>query len=346
MSGTPPLTILRAYGFTPACTVQPLAGGLINQSFRVDEGARRTVLQRLHPIFAPSVHDDIEAITAHLAHKGMLTPRLVRTRAGALYTTDPDGNVWRMLTWLDGHTLHTVARPETAYAAGRLVARFHGAVSDLAHVFHFTRAGVHDTPAHLEALRRALEEHAAHASYDAVAKVADAIFAHAALLAPLPSGPLRLAHGDLKISNLLFDDVAGTEALALLDLDTMGYLTLPIELGDAFRSWCNPAGEDRAAVRFEAALFEAAVAGYGAARALTLEAAERAALVPATETIALELSARFCADALNESYFGWNPRAFETRSAHNLARAESQLALAESVRAQRAALEAQVRHHL
>ena len=47
--------------------------------------------------------------------------------------------------------------------------------------------------------------------------------------------------------------------------------------------------------------------------------------------------ARFCADALNESYFGWNPGQFATRSEHNQARAESQLRAARSLIAQRSA---------
>jgi hypothetical protein len=56
-------------------------------------------------------------------------------------------------------------------------------------------------------------------------------------------------------------------------------------------------------------------------------------------TISLELAARFCADALHESYFGWNPQKFPTRGAHNLVRARGQLAVSRSVAEQQAALE-------
>jgi hypothetical protein len=56
----------------------------------------------------------------------------------------------------------------------------------------------------------------------------------------------------------------------------------------------------------------------------------------------VELAARFCADALNESYFGWNPKSFPSRSEHNQARAESQLAAARSLAEQRTAAEAAV----
>ncbi len=319
--------------------MRALTGGLINQTYAVEEAGRRAVLQRLHPVFRPTVHFDIEAVTAHLVGKGVVTPRLLKTVSGALWTTDAKGAVWRMLTWLDGDTILVVQRPETANAAGRIVGRFHEAVGDLQYAFQFVRPGVHDTPAHLAFLRRALAEHASHRAYDEVAPVGEAILQHAQALAPLPDLPPRLVHGDLKISNLLFN-AAHDEALALLDLDTMANLTIPVELGDAFRSWCNPGGEDERDVTFHADLFEAAVDGYASSARSLLVAQERAALVLATETIAIELASRFCADALHESYFGWNAEKYPSRSAHNLTRARSQLALAQSVRGQRAALEA------
>ncbi len=332
-------SILQVYGFSPASRVRALAGGLINQTFSVEEHDRRAVLQRLHPVFQASVHFDIEAVTAHLEQKGLLTPRLLRTTNGALWTVAQDGGVWRMQSWLEGRTIHKLERAETARSAGRLVARFHEAVSDLRYAFRFVRPGVHDTPAHLAHLRRALAERGQHRDYEAIAPVAAQILARGERLEAMPELPARVVHGDLKISNVLFDD-ACEEARALVDLDTIANLTIPVELGDAFRSWCNPAGEDERDVVFRADLFEAALAGYAPGVRALLVPEERAALVLATETIALELAARFCADALYESYFGWNADKFPSRSAHNLARARSQLALAQSVGAQRAALEA------
>jgi len=50
------------------------------------------------------------------------------------------------------------------------------------------------------------------------------------------------------------------------------------------------------------------------------------------EVIALELAARFCTDALEETYFRWDQKKYPHACAHNLARTRSQLSLARSVR--------------
>jgi hypothetical protein len=79
------------------------------------------------------------------------------------------------------------------------------------------------------------------------------------------------------------------------------------------------------------------VAGYCDVRPFAAE--EREALAGAVERIALELAARFCRDAFEDRYFGWDPARFPSRPAHNLHRAAGQLALARSARRQRAAME-------
>jgi Ser/Thr protein kinase RdoA (MazF antagonist) len=153
--------------------------------------------------------------------------------------------------------------------------------------------------------------------------------------------PLRNCHGDLKISNIRFDET-GERALAIIDLDTVGPMTLAAELGDAWRSWCNPAGEDDPdTARFEPDFFEASLHGF-ASSAPPLEPEEWENLAPGIERICLELASRFCADALNNSYFKEDRNQFPKPGSHNLHRALCQLALARSVRSQRSHCEALV----
>ncbi len=327
--------ILSAWGLDGAA-VEPIEIGLINRTFRVDRGGQRWILQCLNPLFDARLHHDIEAITSHIESKGLLTPRLLRTRTDDLWL-ERDG-IWRVFSYLEGHVVVKVTEPRIARSAGRLAARFHGAVSDLEHMFHFTRAGVHDMAMHRRRLETALSEHRAHALYDRVAPLAERLLAATAGLPDFHAHPKRIAHGDLKISNVLFggrDD----EAIALLDLDTMARMPLAFEMGDAFRSWCNPGGEDQTESRFDAEIFRAAIEGYGSVAREWITAPEWSVLVEATRIIALELATRFCSDALNERYFGWNAARYASRGEHNLVRARGQFALAESIANQQSTLE-------
>jgi Ser/Thr protein kinase RdoA (MazF antagonist) len=322
--------------------VSPIESGLINRSYTVRTAREAYVLQWVNPIFDPCVHEDIEAVTAHLEAAGLLTPRLSRTRGGALFARDTLGGVWRLMTHVPGRTLHRVTDPALAASAGELVGRFHRAVSTLAYEFAFTRLGVHDTPRHLARLRTAMEDRRSHPRHADVAPLGERILRAAAELQPLPTTPARVVHGDLKISNILFHEERAL-ALALIDLDTLARMPLPVEMGDALRSWCNPAGEDEPRTELRPDLFQAAVRGYAAGTRGLLTSEEISALVLGTQTIAVELAARFCRDALEESYFGWDPRRFPSQSEHNRIRALSQIELADSIARQRGALEAKVR---
>lgn len=333
--------VLAAYGAAGA-HIEPLGAGLINQTYAVSGAPHgRFVLQRLHTVFPPEVNEDIDAVTRHLAASGLVTPRLIATSAGRLWV-EHYGSVWRALTWVEGVGLERLEDPHQAGEAGAALARFHKAVSSLRHEFRNTRPGVHDTARHLANLRNALDTHRDHPQFAGVERLARRVFAAAEALTPLPSLPARIVHGDPKVNNILFTPDR-TRAICLIDLDTLGRMALPLELGDAFRSWCNPAGEDSDGARFAPDLFAAAVGGYAAAAGGFVTAEEWASVVAGTLTIYVELAARFCADALNESYFGWNPRAFASRSEHNQARALSQLNAARSLSAQRVAAEAAVR---
>ncbi len=119
-------------------------------------------------------------------------------------------------------------------------------------------------------------------------------------------------HGDPKISNLMFAASSG-RALCLIDLDTLARMPVALELGDALRSWCNPATEDATNARFVREYFEAAVGGYAAAAQGFLTDNEWRAIPLGTLTITVELAARFCADALRERYFGWDSRRYADR---------------------------------
>ncbi len=316
----------------------PVGTGLIHLTYRVETaGGPHYALQRVNPIFGREVQRDIDRVGAHLERKGIVVPRLVPPSPGEL-DIEHQGAIWRLMTWIPGVSLHRVDHAERAKEAGRLLGAFHHALRDYNLPFLHRRLGVHDTESHLRALQSALGTHRGHARYEPIQELGEEVLAAAARLPKLPELPERVVHGDPKLDNLVFGP--GGEGRALVDLDTLGRMPLPLELGDALRSWCNPAGEDEPEPTVRLDWFEAALVGYAEAAAVTEP--ERLAIVAATRTIMVELSARFCRDALEENYFGWDPSRYPTRSHHAEVRARGQLHLAHHLEQMSGAAEAAV----
>ncbi|HEX2660915.1 MAG TPA: phosphotransferase, partial [Polyangia bacterium] len=332
--------VLPRFPLSRAAKIAPFGSGLINQTFAVTTPTKeRFVLQRVNPLFPAAIHANIRAVTDALVRAGLTTPLLIETNGGADCLELPGASaedrpsVWRMLTFVDGVSFDVVASAAQARAAGALIARFHAAVEGLAHAFVGLRAGVHDTPRHLQTLRDALKEHANHPLHTEVLELGLRILDATATLEALPDVPARVGHGDLKFNNVLFAGAtppASEQAVCLVDLDTVGPQALAFELGDAWRSWCNRSGEDDPDARLDLEVFEASYDGYATALGRALSADERRALLLGPEWISVELAARFAADALRESYFGWDPKRFPTRGAHNLLRARGQWSLHEA----------------
>jgi len=332
--------VFAAFPVLAGGAARPLGAGLINETFLVTAPGGPYVLQRVNRIFPAAIHHNLLAVTRRLGAAGVATPTLVPTGAGAPCLDLGASGVWRVLTYVPGVSFDRVATAAQARAAAALVARFHAALADLDHVFVGMRTGVHDTPRHLARLAAAAADHPEHRLHAAVAPFAAEVAAAAAALPPLPPLPDLVGHGDLKFNNVRFAaaEPPGSErAVCLVDLDTVGPISLAYELGDAWRSWCNRSGEDRLAASLDLEILAAALDGYRAGRGRPLDATERLALVLGPEWVSLELTARFAADALVEEYFGWDPARFPARGEHNLHRARGQWSLHQAFVATRAA---------
>lgn len=311
--------------------------GLINQTFLVGEPPWG-VLQWVNPIFQPEVHRDIAAWTERIRSAGLTSPELVPTADGRLWVEDEGGGCWRVQSFIPGTTHHRLGSVARAAAVGGLVGRVHAALDGWTPPRHAPVRRIHDTAARMAELQAALDGADGHPLCGPARDLGDDLLRRWAAWDGPQGLPDRICHGDLKVSNVRFDRT-GEDAICLIDLDTVGPMDLPSELGDAWRSWCNPAGEDDPAhVRFDLDLFRASAQAFLRAGP-ALSDAERAGLAPAVERICLELAARFCADAVRNSYFREDREAFPQVGAHNLHRARAQAALAASAASSRSACE-------
>ncbi len=331
-----PAQVLEAYGFELQA-FERATSGLIHQTWIIEtRSAERYVLQHLHAMIGPDVTERIQAVTQRLQQQGLCTPALVQTTAGE-YSVRLGQESWRVLTYVPGDCFDTVPSVEHARGAGQMLARFHTAGVDWEDLICLPVSTTHGISHYLEILQTALKNNTHRKDHAKLAKFADEIFGFARTLPKGVANPPRMVHGDPKLSNVLFDP--GGVAVCLVDLDTVGLMDLVWELGDAFRSWCNPHGEDTKDTNFSLEIFEHAVYGYATIGHRFISPEEVDGIVPAVLTIYTELAARFCTDALLECYFGWDAAQFSSRSAHNLVRAQGQMNAARDLLSKRMAAE-------
>ena len=300
-----------------------LETGLINKSFKVDVSDGRTfVLQKISDRFSAEVTGKIHRLTSHLESSGLKTFHVLEGKNGQLIETYK-GESWRLLSFLEGLSLSRVQTNLQASEAGALLARFHLALEGYEDEDFRTTLSSHDIHLHLTKLEKAVRKNKAGPFYSEVKSRAEILFTVVNKLPPMTGVTLKVLHGDPKISNFLFS-ADKTKAECILDLDTVGPASLPLELGDAFRSWCNPIGEDGENGFFDSDLFKSAFESYANVAGRFLSQDVREELVLGTLYVYFELSARFLLDVLEEKNFGWDPARFSSSAEHNLVRAKGQ----------------------
>jgi aminoglycoside phosphotransferase (APT) family kinase protein len=337
--------------------IAAVPGGHINQTYRVDvrggEGETRSLLlQRLNTeVFRRPdlVMDNVARVTRHVALAARAAGRpsplvpLVLTDHGAEWLADPTGGVWRMFRFVTGAVSRERAQSAAdCEAAGRAFGELLVLLADWEEpALHETIPGFHDTRARLaqlaEAVRidvvgRAAAARAETAAIEAARGLAD-------VLPPLLATgavPVRVAHNDAKLANVLLDARTG-HPVCIVDLDTVMPGSALYDFGDLVRSTVSSAAEDEAdpsRVSVKLDYFAALTRGYLATAGAVLTPVERSLLAFAGPLLTLEQAARFLSDHLaGDVYYR------TTRPGQNLSRARSQLALLRSLTDQASALE-------
>lgn len=313
---------LSAYSDTVSADA-PIAAvpdGLLNDTYAVGQPPM-FALQLVAARFNDIHNERMELVARTVAKGGMPAPELMRTASGQLSHPGPHGRRWRLCRWLPGTVHHSIPSTDHANSAAAALARFHDILLGDARTRRLPASSFHDTARYMLVLRRVLAK--ADREVGGVGRAILNAWDRAQTDSPGPA-PWRPGHGDMKISNVLFQ---GGRASALIDLDTVAGHCLADDLGDALRSWCNRLDENSAAPDFDSEVFAASVDGYlGASRTISLR--EKQSIVPGTIRIALELASRFCADGVMQSYFAWDQSIAPDARGHNLLRARGQLALA------------------
>jgi Ser/Thr protein kinase RdoA (MazF antagonist) len=325
-----PENVLIHYGVRAPRRVKAISVGLIHATYKVEaEDGAEFILQRMHPMLSDaSLTEDYAVVTEHLAERGVIAQEVMHTTDGALTVRDdefPD-RAWRLLTFVPGTVVSVLSKAAEARACGTAVGEFHQALADLKYKFK-SKLALHpyDVEKFYKAFAKTIKKFGKDPLMEPVAADVKFLLREIPKLM-LPSDlPKRVVHGDLKISNFVFDET-GAEVRTIIDLDTCARFSVLLELGDALRSWCGHA-EDNPKNKFNAGFYRAAVTGYENGAPGFLSSREKKMLPRAIKLITLNLASRFLRDYFEDNYFGFDSKKYKTRRAANLARARGQIAL-------------------
>lgn len=312
--------ILACYPVGDVQEVKKITTGLINETYYVRAAMGDFILQKLHAMYGPSVVEDVDAVSEHLRRNGIAAPRLVRTHHNAKLVRGRDARIWRLFSYIPGVVFEKVNDVGVAREAGKMLGKIHRAMNSLQYRFKNQLPRPHATEEIYAKFLRVVPEGA---SGEVGALREEILNMKNYFLKPVPRN--FTIHGDPKISNFVFTP-RSFEVAAVIDLDGSGPGSLFAELGDAFRSWCGGA-EDDPRNTFNVEKFYDGIAGYMSGSEDLLNNEELWRIPRATALIVLELAARFLIDSFEDNYFGWDQKRYDSRKAHNLARARGQVAL-------------------
>jgi hypothetical protein len=332
-----------------SANVIPVTTGHIHDTYVVTvkaPGTVRYVLQRInHHVFRnpPAMTENILRVTDHIRMKlSQRDPVLARrqlmvvpTQDGAGYYQDAQGNYWRLYNFIENAVTYDIlSSGRQAREAARMFGWFQSLLLDLpGPPLHETIPGFHDTPRRWEVFRETLRQDARHRAGNARPEI-DFVLENGALchvLADLVKRgeiPVRIAHNDAKINNVMLDESTGA-GVCVIDLDTVMPGLSVYDFGDLVRTAACPAAEDErdlAQVGVDLSLFEALARGFLEGAGGFLTPAERKHLVFAGKLITFEQLIRFLTDYLaGDIYYKIH------RPQHNLDRSRTQWKLVQSI---------------
>jgi hypothetical protein len=347
--------------------VMPCSIGHINDTFiasiRAGTERKRYTLQRINgAVFARPdlIMHNIGAVTEAIrqrvgnapANAGLPALALVPTRQGQPYHRDGDGAYWRCYHYVEGITYSQVPGDRIGLSVAREAATAFGRFGDHlreldAGSLFVTIEDFHNTPVRFLRLREAVIADPHTRVRDASREIESALCREdlcGAITGPLEKGdiPLRVAHNDTKINNVVFDDSRkeNPKALCVIDLDTVMPGSPLFDFGDLARSSVCRRPEDETdleEVHVDLEIFGALVNGFlgcSGDRRVSLTQSERELLVTACLVITFETGIRFLTDHLmGDVYFRTD------RPGHNLDRARTQFRLLAEMEKKRGALE-------
>jgi Ser/Thr protein kinase RdoA (MazF antagonist) len=340
---------LAAYQLNdPSLSIEPFGTGLINRTWKLIDGGKSFVLQKINQaVFNDPAKIDknirIISTACKANHPEQLFVSPLPNNNGETLTYLPGDGYYRLFPFVNGsHSIDAVDNEQQAYEAAAQFAKFTAALKevDLSQLeltipdFHnleiryaqFVDAMSTGNTARVIECQKIISR---------LLELNDIVAEYSRMLHTRPFLK-RVAHHDTKISNVLFDE--NDKGICVVDLDTVmpGYFIS--DIGDMMRTYLSPVTEeeqDLSKVFVRPGIYKAIVDGYLSGMGPQLNEAEKYSFFYAAKFMIYMQALRFLTDYLRDDiYYG------AKYTTQNLSRAQNQLALLEDLISREATLKA------
>jgi hypothetical protein len=331
--------------------LQTFGSGHINHTYRSqwDQGGVkvRYTHQRINEkvfLRPDKVMENIVRVTGHFREKLRCTKTddisrrvltVVPSREGKSWVRDVEGGWWRTYFFVERtHTLELTSSPEEALLLGKTSALFQKGLADMGKPrLYETIPDFHNIEKRYRRFYKALSRDCLGRTKEVKPEIRfmeENEERSVTLIRALKNGsiPERICHNDTKMNNILLDDVS-SEALCMIDLDTVMPGTILFDLGDLIRTVTNRALEDEpdlSKIEFDLVFFSSLLEGYLSEALEFLCPEETNLLCEAGRYITQIMGLRFLTD-----YFEGDQYYHIDRLNHNLDRCRTQIALIRSM---------------
>lgn len=318
--------------------VAPFGEGHINTTFLITTDKNKYILQKInHSVFkdVEALMNNIKVVTSFISSKGKETMNVIPSKDGKLFK-EKDGEYYRVLEFVKDTVCYQEVGDnlELVRSEGEAFGELHYLLSDLnANLIEEVIPNFHNTEKRFLNFLNA-KETASINKLEAAKKEIEFVenheYTYSRINDEIKKGNVktRVIHNDTKINNVLFDKKTGLYR-CVIDLDTTMPGSVLFDIGDAFRSLFTGHNEDNPDLSLQKVnfpVFKSFISGYLSKMKNELSKKEIELIPFSIYLMTIECGIRFL-----EDYLRGNVYFHVTYEEHNLVRAKTQFALAESV---------------
>lgn len=301
-----------------------IKSGLINDSYEIeslDKEGYKYVLQNINTAIFPKVDElmsNVVQVSNHIA-KGLESKKgferyqnfnFITTNSNKSYFKDCNGKFWRLIEFIDNKPLKAEnISGKIVYEAGKTLANFHKLTSDINPIdIYEILPGFHRIDLRFKQFLSISTNN--NERYEKTKSFYEEILSFKYLITKYIEIinndylPLKIAHNDPKLSNVLFDNEG--KAITMIDLDTVMPGFLNNDFGDAIRSMTNTSDENEKQlnkVDFDFSLFKSFTRGYLELSKEYISPKEKEYLALFALLITFEQAIRFYSDYLQKDIY-------------------------------------------